>query len=96
MQYILILIGIWMIIAFIYSKVKNESFLKSIVLIPLILLKFIFERGGSGSSYSDIAREAKKQGRDDVLEKIDNAKQANAQAASYAQQAVDKIKNKDE
>ncbi len=93
MQYVLILIGIWMIIAFIYSKVKNESFLKSIILIPLILLKFIFE---DGSNYSKIEKEAKKQGRDDVLEKINNAKQANAQAASYAQQAVDKIKNKEE
>lgn len=93
MQYILILIGIWMVVSFIYSKVKNESFLKSIVLIPLILLKFIFE---DSSNYSKIEKEAKKQGRDDVLEKINNAKQANAQAASYAQQAVDKIKNNDE
>ena len=42
----------------------------------------------------DFYKEAKKQGRDDVLEKINNAKQANAQAASYAQQAEDKIKNR--
>ena len=94
MQYVLILIGIWVVISFIYSKVKSESFFASLFLVPLILLKFIFEDASTGRNYSKVEKEAKKQGRDDVLEKINNAKQANAQAASYAQQAEDKIKNR--
>ena len=96
MSYVFVLIGIWVVIAFIYSKVKSESFLASLVLVPLILIKWIFESASSKGHYSDIEREAKKQGRDDVLENINNARQANAQAAAYAQQAEDKIKNRGE
>ena len=92
MQYVFILIGIWMIIAFIYSKVKNETFLKSVVLIPLMFLNYIFNNASTRAAYSDVEREAKKQGRDDVLENINNARQANMQAASYAEQAINKNK----
>ena len=94
MQYVLILIVIWLIISFIYSKVKSESFLASLILVPLSLIRFFFENAGKDSSFYEAEKEAKKQGRDDVLANIDATKNAFNSAAGQINVAEEKIKNR--
>ena len=94
MQYVFILIGIWIIISFIYSKVKKQTFFRSLILVPLSLIKFFLEDAGKDSSFSAVEKEAKKQGRDDVLANIDATKNAFNSAAGQINVAEEKIKNR--
>ncbi len=73
---ILILLAIWFCVAFIYSKVKNISFGKSILRIPLIILSAMFD-GSSG--LSDAKRQAKKQGNQEAVDKINKYEEARKQ-----------------
>ena len=93
MQYVFILIGIWIIISFIYSKVKKQTFFRSLILVPLSLIKFFLEDAGKDSSFSAVENEAKKQGRDDVLANINATKSAFNSAAGFVYVAEEKIKN---
>lgn len=93
MQYIVILVVIWLVISFIYSKVKKETFLASLILVPLAIIKFFFKEAAS-SSFSEVEREAKKQGRDDVLGKIEEVKSKYNDIAKSAQNAETRIKEK--
>lgn len=96
MQYVFILIGIWIIISFIYSKVKKQTFFRSLILVPLSLIKFFLEDAGKDSSFSTVEKEAKKQGRDDVLANINATKSAFNSAAGFVNVAEEKIKNKED
>lgn len=96
MHYVLILIGIWVVISFIYSKVKSESFLASLILVPLSLIRFFLEDAGKDSSFYKAEKEAKKQGRDDVLANIEATKGAFNSAAGFVNNAEEKIKNKED
>lgn len=93
MQYIVILVVIWLVISFIYSKVKKEKFLTSLILVPLAIIKFFFNEAAN-SSFSEVEREAKKQGRDDVLGKIENVKSKYNDIAESAKSAETRIKEK--
>lgn len=96
MQYVLILIVIWLIISFIYSKVKKQTFLRSLILVPLAILGFLFN-DIKNSNHSKAEEEARKQGRDDVLAKINQAKASAGMAESYVRMAENKVrKNKEE
>ncbi len=96
MLYVFVLIGIWVVISFIYSKIKKETFLSSLVLVPLAILGFLFNDMKKNSSYSKVEAEAKKQGRDDVLAKINQTKASAGMAESYVRRAESKVKNKEE
>lgn len=97
MHYMIYLIVIWLVIAFIYSKVKSISFLKSVILMPIFLIKAFLD-SPSSTDYGAMKRKAKQQGRDDIVEKINahenSVKEANKMAKEYVNMAEDKIKNK--
>lgn len=67
MSFIIVVLIIWLVIAYIYSKVKNVSLTKAIGRIPVFILSFLFE---NPPNYSNIKAKAKKQGRQDVVDKI--------------------------
>jgi hypothetical protein len=91
MHYIIYLIVIWIVVAFIYGKVKDISFLKSFILMPIFLLKGFLDPPHNNEQ---MKREAKKQGRDDIVEKIKAQEEALKSAKEYVNMAEDKIKNK--
>lgn len=94
MSYIFIGIVIWAIAAVIYGKVKGIGFLKSFVAIPLRLIAFFFNEVANGSTLRDVKKEAQRQGRDDVLEKVEITKGVCNVASSQAENAANKVENK--
>ena len=91
---ILIIIAIWLGIAFIYSKVKSVSFGKSIVIIPLIILSAMFESGGP--DLSDAKRRAKKQGNQEAVDKINEYQKARKKMKENSKkikEGIDNMKN---
>lgn len=89
MHYIIYLILIWIIVAFIYSKVKYEPFLKSFILMPFFILKILFS---SPPNYGNIKAEARKQGRKDVLKKIEKQEKGQEKAKKDVDRIIDNIK----
>lgn len=92
MKDILIILGIWAIIAFIYAKVKNMGFWESFFYLPVKILGAIFRNSAKQSSFKDAERMAKKQGRDDIIDNINNARDACNAAADAMDNMASHIK----
>jgi len=89
MQYVLILIGIYLVISFLYSKFKGISFLQGCVNVILGILNVLLS--GGKSSIDKAEREVKKRANTpENAAKINQARAANA----YATSTVNTIKNK--
>ena len=71
MSAIIVILIIWAVISYIYMKVKNVSYFTALKRVPLVVLKVIFEMGSSSSAMQDIKNKAKRAGRDDVVQKIE-------------------------
>lgn len=95
MTYVIALIGIWLVISFIYSKIKKESFLASLILVPLSLIKFFLKDAAKNSSFHEVEKEAKKQGRDDVLANINAAKSVFNSASDFVGGVEEVIKSRE-
>lgn len=89
MYYIIYLILIWVVVAFIYSKVKYEPFLKSFILMPFFILKILFS---IPLSYGNIKAEARKQGRKDVLKKINDVEKKQDKVKKDINRTINEIK----
>ena len=72
MKFVLILIGIYLAIAFIYSKLAHISFGHACVNIIINIFKAVIDDARTTADKAE--REAKKRGMDDVYEKASRAK----------------------
>ena len=91
MSVIIIIAIIWIVIAYIYSKVKNVSFLTAFGRIPVFVLSFLLD---SQPSYiNDAKKEAKKQGIQDVVDKINQQEELRKNMNQRLNQEKEKYKN---
>lgn len=87
MQYVLILVGLYLVISFLYSRFKKISFFHGCVDVIFGLIKVILSSGDS--SLNKIEREVNQHGSAEDKDKVNQAKAANAKASSM----VNNIKN---
>ena len=93
MKFFLILVGIYLAIAFIYSKRTDISFGKACAKIIINIIIFIFKAfiDGARTSAEQAEREAKKRGMDDVYEKASREKAFYDQADKKADTAKEHV-----
>ena len=75
---ILVIVIIWIVVAFIYKAVKNVSFWTAFFRIPLIIVSFFLSQASSSNSAA--RARAKKEGRQDILDKLDEQEAARKEA----------------
>ncbi len=92
MQYVLILIGIYLVISFLYSKFKGISFLQGCVDVIFGILNGLLS--GGKSSIDKAEREVKKRANTpENAAKINQARAANAKATSTVNRAKNATDN---
>ena len=84
---IIAIIVIWLVSAFIYSKVKHISFGKSIFGVILALISEIFSNPSSG--VSEAKRRAQREGNEEMMNKVEEMEAARENFKAN----VDNIKN---
>ena len=90
MGYIVILVVIWAVIAYFYKEAKNISFKTAFIRVPLIILHFIFElAGNSTSTEDDLKRKAKRAGRDDIVDKMNEQQERRKEMKSTIDSKLD-------
>lgn len=95
MIYVIVVIVIWVVVAFIRSKIKNESFLDSMIQIPISLFSIILnEVSTHHTDYSSVESRARKEGRDDVLNEIAERKQKEENLRQAAKDLKEKFDEK--
>lgn len=87
-MFIVVVLIIWIIAAFIYKSVKDIGFFEAFFTIPLKLVQAIFAAGASSSTLNDAKAKAKRSGNMDAYNQI-NAKQQEMKAHA------DNLKNYD-
>ena len=68
MSVILLVLAAWAGISFIYMKVKHVSYITALKRVPLIIMKALLSNSSAQSSLRD---KAKRAGREDIVQKID-------------------------
>lgn len=94
--FLLLILG-WVVIAFIYSKVKNVSFIHAMINVPAIILKVFFDMAASKSRVQ--ARDLRRKKQYDDAEKMSafgDAAENYSQKASSIKEAADRNFKKDE
>lgn len=95
MVYVVAIIAIWVVVAFIRSKIKSESFLESLIEVPISIIGFFLDEASTHrSDYSKVESRARKEGRDDVLEKIEKSKKGEAEIRRAAKDMKEKLDEK--
>lgn len=88
---VVVIIAIWVGIAIIYNLISKKGFIKCFFLIPVnIALLFFKELGESGCK--NVRQEAKRQGRTDIVSKIDAGRAQSSNIAGSLSNLKDKIK----